>query len=337
MWRAVLVLAAAAAALVPIDPVRVERWYSTGLYPRLQAVVTPLTNRSPIALLDLAAAACLITGGILFVRRVGAIGLRRAISHGALSLLVVGAAVYLLFLVMWGLNYRRVPLERKLDYDRARITRPAAVALANRAATAMNGGFAAAHTTGWDSRSLAASFERVVRRLGATRGAVPGVPKRSLLTLYFRRAAIDGMTNPFFLEIIVNTDVLQIERPFVIAHEWSHLAGYADESEANFVAWLTCLEGDSLARYSGWVSAYEYALRPMPREDRRAVTALADGPRDDLRAMAARYERSSPVVREAASGVYDGYLRANRVGEGIASYDAVLRLMLGTASGLNGR
>ena len=207
------------------------------------------------------------------------------------------------------------------------------MALANRAATAMNGGFAAAHTTGWDSRSLAASFERVVRRLGATRGAVPGVPKRSLLTLYFRRAAIDGMTDPFFLEVIVNTDVLEIERPFVIAHEWAHLAGYADESEANFVAWLTCLEGDSLARYSGWVSAYGYALRPLPREDRRAVTALADGPRDDLRAMAARYERSSPVVREAASGVYDGYLRANRVGEGIASYDAVLRLMLGTRLG----
>ena len=49
--------------------------------------------------------------------------------------------------------------------------------------------------------------------------------------------------------------------------------------------------------------------------------------------MAARYQRSSPVVREAASGVYDGYLRANRVEEGIASYDAVLRLMLGTRLG----
>ena len=34
MWRAVLVLAAVAAALVPIDPARVEQWYSTGLYPR---------------------------------------------------------------------------------------------------------------------------------------------------------------------------------------------------------------------------------------------------------------------------------------------------------------
>src|SRR4051794_26072260 len=101
MWRAVLVLAALAAALVPIDPVRVERWYSTGLYPRLQAVVTPLTNRVPIALLDLAVGACLITGAALFLRRVAAAGLRRAIADGALSLLIVAAGVYLLFLSMW--------------------------------------------------------------------------------------------------------------------------------------------------------------------------------------------------------------------------------------------
>ena len=46
--------------------------------------------------------------------------------------------------------------------------------------------------------------------------------------------------------------------------------------------------------------------------------------------MTARYARSSPVVREAARGVYDEYLRANRVAEGIGSYDAVLRLMVGT-------
>ena len=53
------------------------------------------------------------------------------------------------------------------------------------------------------------------------------------------------MTDPFFLEVIVNPDVLPIERPFVVAHEWAHLAGYADESEANFVAWLTCAHGDA--------------------------------------------------------------------------------------------
>jgi hypothetical protein len=35
------------------------------------------------------------------------------------------------------------------------------------------------------------------------------------------------------------------------------------------------------------------------------------------------------VVRTAARDVYDTYLRANRVNEGVASYTAVVRLMLG--------
>ena len=44
------------------------------------------------------------------------------------------------------------------------------------------------------------------------------------------------MTDPFLLETLIAPDLLEVERPFVIAHEWAHLAGYADESEANFVA-----------------------------------------------------------------------------------------------------
>jgi uncharacterized protein DUF3810 len=331
--RAFLVAAALAAALLPLDADAVERWYSTGLYPRLQAVITPLSNSIPIALLDLAAGCLIVAGTVVLVRRAKAVGVRRALARTAGSIVTASAVLYLLFLLLWGLNYRRTPLERKLDYDSSRVTRQAATALANTAVKSMNGGFAAAHARGWDAGSLEPPFGDVQRGLGATRTAVPGVPKLSLLSLYFRRAAIDGMTDPFFLEIILNADILDVERPFITAHEWAHLAGYADESEANFVAWLTCLRGDSLARYSGWVSAYEYAMRALPRADRAGVSPLEPGPSADLRAMAARYERSSPVIRETASDVYDKYLRANRVEEGIASYDAVLRLMLGTRLG----
>jgi len=67
----------------------------------------------------------------------------------------------------------------------------------------------------------------------------------------------------------------------------------------------------------------------VPRADRAAVKPLDDGPRQDLQAIAARYARASPVVRRAARDVYDEYLKANRVSEGIASYEAVVRLMIG--------
>ena len=326
----VLVLAAVICAIAPFPPETVERIYSARLYLDIQSFLTTASNQFPIALLDVAAGCLLIAAWMMVRSRVRLLGVRRAFIWNSVTALKTAAAVYLLFLALWGLNYRRVPLEQKLDYDGSRLTRAAAIAFANTAVAAINAGYAAAHASPTDLHALDTSFADVQGALGATRLAVTGLPKRSLLTFYFRRAAIDGMTDPWFLEIIVNPDVLEFERPFVIAHEWGHLAGYANEAEANFIAWMTCVRGDAGARYSGWLAAYEHTVGALPRADRPAVKALDPGPMEDLRAISARYERSSPIVRQAARGVYDEYLKANRVAEGIASYDAVVRLMVGT-------
>lgn len=323
---------AIASALMPTPASVIERWYSAGVYPRIQRVLTTATNLVPIALLDVMVAVLLTVGVATSVRRLRRLGARRA-TAGILAALAFSAAViYLVFLGLWGLNYRRVPLEQKLDYDPVRITRARAVAFATAAVSSVNERYEGAHTaigTGTDD-ALALAFDALQRDLGATRPAVPGVPKRSVFQWYLPRAGIDGMTDPFFLEVIVNPQVLPFERPFVVAHEWAHLAGYAVESEANFIAWLTCARGSSLARYSGALAAYEHSVSALAREDLAALPKLDEGPRADLRAIFERYRRTSPVIRRVAHGLNDGYLRANRVTEGIASYNAVVRLMLGT-------
>jgi Protein of unknown function (DUF3810) len=327
---AAVVLVAILGALAPFPAETIERLYSTGLYLKIQNVLTTASNTIPIAWLDLAVACFLIASVEFVIWRVRIFGARRAFGRNLITVAGAAAWLYLLFLALWGLNYRRVPLEQKLDYDRSRLTHAAAVSFINRAVASLNDGYAAAHQAAASQEGLEASFADTQIALGAQRLAVPGVPKRSLVSYYFRRAAIDGMTDPYFLEIIVNPDVLPVERPFVVAHEWAHLAGYASEEEASFVAWLTCVRGDAASRYSGWLAAYQHAIAALPRNDRGDVNPLDEGPRQDLQAMAARYARSSPIVRRAARGIYDEYLRANRVSEGIASYDAVVRLMIGT-------
>ncbi len=326
----IAVVIAVICAFAPLPPEVIEREYSTRFYPMVQAILTTVTNQIPIALVDVAAGGLLIAGVMTMWSRLRSLGFRRAIGRTLVTLAGLTACLYLVFLVLWGLNYRRVPLEEKVDYDRGRLTPASALAFANLAVAIVNKEYAASRAVAPDLPSLETAFGGAQVALRATRLAVAGVPKHSLLTFYFRRAAIDGMTDPFFLEIIVNTDVLAFERPFVVAHEWAHLAGYANEEEANFIAWLTCVRGDALARYSGWLAAYQHLMNALPQADRRRVKPLDAGPLRDLQAMSARYQRSSPVVREAARGVYDEYLRANRVAEGIGSYDAVVRLLVGT-------
>ncbi len=330
-----LIGVAALAAIAPIPATAVERIYSTRVYPAIQRVLTPASNLVPIALLDVAVVMLI---GLLVVRYLRAGGRKPGARAVGITLLKAVAVVYLLFLAFWGMNYRRVPLEEKLDFDRSRVTRERAFALASESVKRLNALHGAAHQIvanhgGTNREMLESAFSDALRVLDGRSYPRTGRPKRSLLGVYFRYAAIDGMTNPIFLEVILNPDLLAIEQPDVLTHEWAHLAGYADESEANFVAWLSCLRGNALAQYSGWLSAYGRAASVLPRDTRATLPALADGPRRDLNAIAVRYGRSSPVLRKAARDVYDSYLKANRIEEGIANYDSVLQLMLGTTLG----
>jgi hypothetical protein len=323
---------AVAAAVAPLPSAWVERVYSRGLYPRIQSIVTPVSAITSTALLDVAVAILLTTALVLVVRRARTHGARAAFVRTIGTGAVTAAVVYLWFLLFWGLNYRRMPLEETLVYDPSRVTRDQGLQLARMSVERANALVNGARAAPPDDLTLMKALNSVRASLRETPLAVEPRPKRSLLTLYFRRAAIDGMTDPFFLEVIVNSDLLPSERPFVLAHEWAHIAGYADESEANFISWLTCVRASPAAQYSGWLAAYQHISSGLPPADRRMLAATLSHPvRMDLAAERERFDRSSPAVRAAAQGAYDTYLRANRIEEGIANYNAVVRLMLGVS------
>jgi hypothetical protein len=61
---------------------------------------------------------------------------------------------------------------------------------------------------------------------------------------------------------------------------------------------------------------------------RQLAAALAEGPRQDVAAVGERIRQGQiPTVRDAGWRVYDEYLKANRVEEGVRSYGLVLTLL----------
>jgi hypothetical protein len=342
--RRLLVIGLAAVfAVAPLPPDAVERFYSTTTYARAQRVLTGSSNGVPLALFDVVCVAVVLWWIAAAARDV--LGRRRRgwttlLGRLTARTLVITAGVYLAFLGSWGLNYRRVPLAVKLRLDPAAVSAEAVRTLAEDAVAALNGLYdeALADRTPPDAAidpRLAEAFGRTQTLLGISRHARPARPKVSLLDPYFRAGAVQGMTAPFFLETLVPSDLLPVERPTVVAHEWSHLAGFADEAEAGFVAWLTCLRGPPGARYSGWLALYVEASHALPAADRDEIASrLGPGPRDDLRAIAERWRRNvRPAVSSAGWRMYDQYLKANRVEAGAASYGHVLRLVVGTELG----
>ena len=336
--QAAVVALALLAGVVPIEPGIVERWFSTAFYRAIQRLLTPITNLAPFAIFDLltlAAAALLAIGTARAVRRARRERSLRPLLTGAIALVTATAAVYLAFLGLWGLNYRRVPMTERLVLERPAPATDAVAALGLEAVGQLNTLYQDAHAHGWQVEPwrdpiLREAYARVQRQLTGTDGAVPGRLKWSLYGPYFRWTSVDGMVNPFALEVLRNPDLLPFEVPFVAAHEWAHLAGFADESEANFVGWLTCLRAGAGAQYSAWQYLYWQISGEVPQDERaRLREALDTGPRRDLDAIVERVRRGQlPRLRQASWQMYDQYLRANRVEEGIRSYGEVVTLIL---------
>ncbi len=332
---AILVLAILA-AVTPVPAAWVETVYSRKFYPALQTTLTPLSNRVSFAVFDVAAVLVALVVLWWIVRLFGSRGGRiRALARLTLNTAVLAALIYLAFVIFWGFNYRREPLASRLDFDSSRVTEMAVEELARMSVDEMNALAATARnaplTLDDAPEQLGPAFERALAMLGQA-PAVPGRPKRSLLDPYFQRAAVDGMTDPFFLEALVREDLLPFERPFAVAHEWAHLAGFANESEAGFVAWLTSMHAGEAARYSAWMQMYLQTIGDLDESQRadlgRRLSAL---PREDLAELYRQYQGQVwPTARDAGRVVYDRFLKANRVQEGIRSYDEVVRLVLGT-------
>ncbi len=338
-WWVLAPVLAAALFLVPMPAWAVDEFYSRDLYPWIQTWMTAVSNLLPFAAIDLL---IVVLAGLIVLRTVRLIGVVRlrgpvaAVAELVKRSLRAVAVVALVFFFAWGCNYRRLPLETTLPGGQTvAVTSERVEALvldANRlAATLRPSVLADSEMTAEHAATLLPRpMEQALTALNAAPLARPGRPKTSLwLTPFWTRAGINGMINPLLLESILHPDLLPFERPFVLAHEWAHLAGQADEAEASAVGWLACMKGPPQTAYSASLYAIMQGAGALRGESRRRVMAALDpGVTLDIDAIVERYRRQQPQVSAAATRVYDSYLRANRVEDGARSYGRALTLIL---------
>jgi len=334
-----LLFIASLVAIFPPGAASVERLYADWLYPIIQANLTSLSNRVPIALFDIAAVAWLLiligiwTKSIKQARKQQRL---RALWRGLAATLTLLAVVYLWFIAVWGLNYSRPRLESQLTFDASKVTPQAVRALAEHAVAQANRTYAAAHAAGfpgtWDApQSPLDGLHGVEKELGRPRPTVVARPKVTLFSPYYRAAGVSGQLAPLFLETLLNPDITGPERPAVLGHEWAHLAGYAPESDASFVGLLAAMRAGPAGEYSAWLDLVSEAARELqPVTQRLVLEQLGPGPRQDQNAIRERLKTRVPTIDRAAWATYDQMLRSQGVEEGVQSYSRVIELLIGT-------
>jgi hypothetical protein len=339
-WWIAAPLLAAILFFAPTPAWVVDDFFSRDMYPWLQRALTTVTNLVDFAVLDVlivlvVLALCYRLVRLLFVAATG--GPIDAIWEGVRRGIRALGIIALAFMLAWGCNYRRIPLEATLGAgnEPASLTTEALLAAVTEA-DALAAALRASHPAGSEmtyelaAQQLPGPMNAALEELNRTPLWSPGRPKVSrILTPFFTLAGVNGLVNPFALESIVHPDLVPVERPFVLAHEWAHLSGHADEAEANAVAWLACMKGGPELVYSASVYLIMEAGGALPEAEwSRAFAALDPGVRADIRLIAQRTLRQNPEVQRAASRVYDEYLRANRVADGTKSYSRALTLIL---------
>jgi hypothetical protein len=235
------------------------------------------------------------------------------------------------FYAGWGFGYDRAPVQTRTAYDAQRVTAAAIDALRARTIAQMNRLAPAAHAAqrgdDFDVVQLRQAWMPVAQRLGDAWKPNVGAPKWSVGGWYMNLSGTSGFTNPFTLETQLAPDLLWFERPFAQAHEWSHVAGYNREDEANYIAAVTCLrDNDVVAQYSGAIELFLY-LPPLKQYPHRMFVEQV------WQDFAAIRERNKHFVNLNLSRfswrVYNSYLKSNRIASGVQNYDEVTRLMAG--------
>lgn len=319
----------------------VDTFYSRGVYRIGQPFLTTLSNLTPWTWLDVFAAVALaltVRRGVLLVRTVRTAGWWPGVAELLKRSLRATGVVLGIFCLFWGLNYRRTPLGRALVAEQVTAVAPEPSVEELRALVIDAAALAA--RTRVDARQSLLSYEEVaaalpgpfntaLARLRRPPLTVPGRPKYTVLTPFFTRAGVTGMVDPFALESLVHPDLLPFERPFVLAHEWAHLAGYADEAEASAIGWSACMEGDAPLVNSAAMYLLVEGGAGLPSPVWREVLGATDpGVVADLRALNERLAEIHPRVRDASFKVYGEYLKANGVADGVASYSRALQLVM---------
>ena len=157
--------------------------------------------------------------------------------------------------------------------------------------------------------------------------------KPALFSYFMCYTNITGIFPYIVPEPIVNAMTPTASLPATICHEMAHQRAVAREDEANYIAYLACINNeDPLFQYSGYHLAIVYTLNALYGSDYAlwadAYTHLDEGIVQDFKTSNAFWAQFETPVADISDAVNDTYLQANNIEDGVQSYGRLVDLLL---------
>lgn len=318
----------------------IETYYSTGLFPFFSKIFRYLFGWIPFSVGDIFYLLLIIYALRWIYKNIRRV--KTDPKHFTIDIIATLSIVYLVFNLMWGLNYYRVPLHKKLNL-KTKYTTEQLITTTKRLIKKSNEmhrklGFedSVKIDSPYDHQQIfdmtLNGYENLTKK-HPNLSYSPLSLKKSTWSLGLTYMGYSGYYNPFSGEAQVNGLIKLHKFPVVSCHEQAHQIGYAAENEANFIAALATLNNDDeFIQYTGYIFALRYCVNEIARRDldtyHELLKTINPGilkSYKEMRDFWKSYENPFEVVSKT---FWDLFLKSNNQSKGIKSYSYMVALIV---------
>lgn len=326
-------------------------WYCENIYKPAAGALGTVTGAFPLSLMELGIAAAVLAIIVLSIgaaRRAhrGETTVLKAFGSVLKKIFAAASVVFFLFAVFCGTNYYRTSFAEQIGLkveksgvDELYTLCSDLLECANSLSTELEhdehgvtsypeSDFAMAKSAAEDYRLLYEKYPFL--NMG---GSTLGTPKPVLCSFVMSKILIAGVYSPYTLEANICREGPDFLRGSTMMHEQTHLRGFMNEAEANFVAYLACENSpDPYFEYSGCCHALLNAMNALYSADYDRWAELharySESLAADMRAQNAYVAANESPVSDVSDAVNDTYLKLNSQSDGVRSYGMVVDLLL---------
>jgi hypothetical protein len=334
--------------LSKIFPHFIETFYSSFIYKIIAIILSRLTGFLPFSLAELIIVSFTLLTLFYVIKTLFKLykcknRRLKIIKTLIFNILATSGLIYFSFQLLWGFNYQRLTLDKLFDLNVRESSSTELVLLCKSLINTSNitrkninenkyGIMELPYNKKYLLKTAHLGYDKASLQYSKLKGNYAS-PKAILLSTPMSYTGITGFYFPYTNEANINMTEPDSFLPFTITHEMAHQIGFAKEDEANYLAYVACINHPDINfQYSGTLSALSYSLSALSKSNvkkyKEMILLCSPSVINDLNYNQAFWQKYSGPVDKIEDKINDTYLKSQNQKSGTKSYGAMVDLLL---------
>lgn len=323
-------------------PQIVEKYYSNTTNRFIREFLSNITGVFPFSVGEVLVIVLIIILIIFIIKLLLNIRKKRAVQW-CLNTASYLALLYILFVILWGGNYQRYTFDKIANLKVEKYSVKELYGLCEELINEANTLRTKVEENPDSIMCLPGGYKDVFKRVDDGYRKIQlkypelsgeyGKPKPIILSKFMSYTGITGIYIPYTGEANVNINIPDLLLPCTVAHEMAHQRGFAREDEANYIAYLACINNKDVDfQYSGIALALINSMNKLSEYDiegyRTLISKYSEKVKKDINYQSEFWAKYEGKVEVITNKVNDNYLKYNGEEAGAESYGEMVGLLL---------